>query len=77
LPNTPFDIISHYHSSVVMNAIGWEGIFVACPEFTFNDIVLRRLGHDTNDKFINKYTCHGWHEIEWMVVLFTWKRYRA
>lgn len=23
----PFDVIGNYHSTVVMNAIGWEGIF--------------------------------------------------
>jgi hypothetical protein len=54
---------------VVINAIGWDGIVVACPEFTFNDIVLRRLSHADVDKYIDKYTARGWHEIEWMGTL--------
>jgi hypothetical protein len=60
-----FDVIARYHSSVVLNAIGWEGIFVCCPEFTFNDLLVQRIKHGVSDKCIEKYTARGWHELVW------------
>jgi len=61
-----FEIIANYHSSVVMNAVGWEGIYVFHPEYTFNDLVLRRLHHNVfthNEACIAKYHERGWYEI--------------
>ena len=65
---TAFDIITQYHSSVVMNAVGWEGIIVLCPEFTFNNLVLRRLNHAglaQQAECLVKYKRRGWHELYW------------
>jgi hypothetical protein len=58
-------VIARYHSSVVMNAIGWEGIFVCCPEFMFNDLLVQCIEHGVSDKCIEKYTARGWHELVW------------
>jgi len=42
---TPFGVIAEYQSSVVMNAVGWDGIYVMFPEYTFNNLLLCRLDH--------------------------------
>ena len=65
---TPFEIIANYHSTVVMNAVGWEGIYVFYPEYTLNDLLLRRLHHKVimhNDACIAKYLERGWYGIDW------------
>jgi len=67
-PSNAFDIITRYHSSVVMNAVGWEGIIVLCPEFTFNNLVLRRLRHGglaRQKECLLKYKEQGWRELYW------------
>jgi hypothetical protein len=45
--------------------VGWEGIFICCPEFTFNDLLVQHIKHSVSDKCIEKYTAHGWHELVW------------
>jgi hypothetical protein len=51
-----------------MNAVGWEGIFVLCPKFTFNNLVLRRIRHDRlahQDECLLKYKERGWNKLYW------------
>ena len=48
-----------------MNAIGWEGIYVVAPEYTFNNLVLHRMHHHNSDQCIEKYHLCRWHEISW------------
>ena len=51
-----------------MNAVGWEGIYVFYPEYTFNGLLLRRLHHEVftgNEACIAKYHERGWYEIVW------------
>jgi hypothetical protein len=51
-----------------MNAVGWEGIIVLCPEFTFSNLVLRRLEHDPlprHEECMLKYKKRGWNELYW------------
>lgn len=51
-----------------MNAVGWDGIYVLFPEYTFNNLLLRRLDHGTfmhRERCIAKYHDRGWYEIDW------------
>ena len=57
----------------MMNAISWNGIYVACPEYTFNDIQVRNPAHGRNNKCIEKYM-DGGRLIGW-VLFCTWEKW--
>ena len=50
-----------------MNAIGWEGIYVMFPEFTFNKVLVRQDAQikKRGDQCMPKYFARGWLEILW------------